>query len=108
MPKTPDPRQFHAPAATFAASDPPTADGRMSAARRAQLQAQYPAFGDEPQATARRKMTPARRRALLGHTAAGRAILAAEDARNATPEPQATDRHTVTYDPRDSRRRTAR
>jgi len=85
MPKTPDPRQFHAPAVTFAASDPPTADGRMSAARRAQLQAKYPAFGDEPQATDRRKMTPARRRALLGHTAEGRALLAAEDARNGAP-----------------------
>jgi len=96
MPKTPDPRQFQAPAVTFAASDPPTADGRMSAARRAQLQAKYPAFGDEPQATDRRKMTPARRRELLGHTAEGRAVLAAEDARNATPEPQATDRATTT------------
>ncbi len=28
------------------------------------------------------RMTPARRRALLGYTAEGRAILAAEDARN--------------------------
>jgi hypothetical protein len=55
MPKTPDPRQFHAPAATFGTTTPPASTGRM---------------------------TPARRRALLGHTAAGRAILAAEDARN--------------------------
>ena len=80
-----NPATFAAPAVMFAASDPPTADGRMSAARRAQLQEKYPAFGDEPQATDRRKMTPARRRELLGHTAAGRAILAAEDARNGTP-----------------------
>jgi hypothetical protein len=65
-----EPATFNAPAVAFdatptrhpatgrfvpAAVDPPTADGRMSAARR---------------------------RALLGHTAAGRAILAAEDARN--------------------------
>jgi hypothetical protein len=84
MPKTPDPRQFNAPAVAFDAT-PTSADGRMSAARRAQLQAKYPAFGDEPQATDRRKMTPARRRALLGHTAEGRALLAAEDARNGAP-----------------------
>lgn len=84
MPKTPDPRQFNAPAVAFDAT-PTSADGRMSAARRAQLQAQYPAFGDEPQATDRRKMTPARRRELLGHTAEGRALLAAEDARNGAP-----------------------
>jgi len=79
-----DTAMFHAPAVAFDAT-PATADGRMSAARRAQLQAKYPAFGDEPQATDRRKMTPARRRELLGHTAEGRAVLAAEDARNATP-----------------------
>ena len=52
-----EPATFNAPAVAFDATPttPPASTGRM---------------------------TPARRRALLGHTAAGRAILAAEDARN--------------------------
>lgn len=57
MPKTPDPRQFHGHAVTFGTTTPPASTGRM---------------------------TPARRRELLGHTAEGRALLASEDARAMT------------------------
>jgi len=50
------------------------------------------------------RLTPARRAEL----AAKYPSLRDDPQWAAASEPQATDRHTVTYDPRDSRRRTAR
>jgi len=87
-----DTATFHAPAVAFDAT--PTrhpATGRF-----------IPAPVD--QRSGQSRLTPARRAEL----AAKYPSLRDDPLWNATPGPQATGRHTATYDPRDSRRRTAR